>query len=331
MQVAPAQEPGQAKTAARTARTGPWLAATAGVVAIAAVAVVTPPDSLKLGTILESSSIGMRKPDAVLAFSSPLKLHQHFQTIGYDLDAVRRSGSPVPRIFLARVPDGLAAVKQSSQRKDVFLKVMLPLILEANERVQRKRAHLLMFDAKLAAGQSLSARQQQRLEAIAAEYRADPDRIDILLRRVDAVPPSLALAQAAIESGWGTSRFVREGNAVFGQWTWGNDAGIVPLGREDGKTHKIKSFAQLKDSVRSYVHNLNTHKAYRGFRETRLIMRQEGDRLSGLGLVPTMGSYSEIRGKYMSLLRNIITTNELQLLDGARLRDGPGARRGTDA
>lgn len=331
MRVAPAQEPAQEETAALTARGGPWTAAAAGVVAIAAVAAVAPASGLKLGTILESSSIGMRKPDTVLAFNSPVKLHQHFQTIGYDLDAIRRSESPVPRIFLARVPDGLAAVKQSSQRKEVFLKVMLPLVLEANERVQRKRAHLLMFDAKLAAGQPLSAAQQRRLEAIADEYGADPERIDILLRRVDAVPPSLALAQAAIESGWGTSRFVREGNAVFGQWTWGNDAGIVPLGREAGKTHKIKSFARLKDSVRSYVHNLNTHKAYREFRENRLMMRHEGDRLSGLGLVPTMGSYSEIKGKYLSLLRNIITTNELQYLDGARLKDGSASRRGSDA
>jgi Bax protein len=236
---------------------------------------------------------------------------------------------PVPRIFLARVPDGLADVTHATQRKGVFLRVMLPLILEANERVQQQRAQLLVIDAKLAAGHTLTQEQQQRLEAIAAEYETDPDRIDLLLRRVDAVPPSLALAQAAIESGWGTSRFVVEGNAVFGQWTW-DDEGLVPLGREDGKSHKIKSFQQLMDSVRAYVHNLNTHTAYREFRERRLMLRSEGKHLTGMALVPTLASYSELKGRYLDLLRSIITANELQPLDGARLRDGP-AHQGTDA
>ncbi|MGH6619011.1 MAG: glucosaminidase domain-containing protein [Alphaproteobacteria bacterium] len=271
----------------------------------------------------------MRKPASVLAFSSPLALRQHFATIGYDLDAVRTGATSVPRIFLARVPAGLADVTHTTHRKDVFLRVMLPLVLEANERVQQQRAQLLVMDAKLAAGQPLTGEQQDRLGAIAAEYDLDPDRIDLLLRRVDAVPPSLALAQAAIESGWGTSRFILEGNAVFGQWAWGDEQGLVPNGREVGKTHKIKSFQLLTDSVRAYVHNLNTHNAYRDFREKRLMLRAEGKQLAGMALVPTLGAYSELKGQYLDLLRSIITANELQPLDGARLHDGP-ALRATD-
>lgn len=327
MQVA--QTHGQAQLATLT-RSRVWSAAAAGVIAITAVTAFMPPYGLKLSTLFEGAGIAMRKPTSVLAFISPSKLRQHFETIGYDLNDVREAGSAVPRVFLARVPDGLAEVRQTAHRKEVFLSVMLPLVLEANERVQQKRAQLLVIEAKQAAGYPLSAQQQDRLETIAAEYNTDPDRIDLLLRRVDAVPPSLALAQAAIESGWGTSRFVREGNAIFGQWTWGDEKGIVPSGREAGKSHKIKSFGQIMDSVRSYVHNLNTHRAYRGFREKRQVLRAEGQRLSGLSLVPTLIAYSELKGKYLGLLRSIITANKLQPLDKARLKSAP-ARRETDA
>jgi Bax protein len=303
--------------------------AAAGVVVIGTVAALLPPVGSGLGSILERAHLGMKKPATILAFSSPLKLRQHFSVIGYDLDTVRAGAAPVPRIFLARVPNGLADVQHANDRKDVFLRVMLPLILEANERVQQQRAQLLVIDAKLAAGQTLTGEQLGRLDAIAAEYGLDSDRIDLLLRRVDAVPPSLALAQAAIESGWGTSRFVLEGNAVFGQWAWGEEDGLVPLGREQGKTHKIKSFQQLTDSVRAYVHNLNTHNAYRAFREKRLMLRAEGKQLTGISLVPTLTAYSEMKGRYLELLRGIITANDLQPLDGARLHDGPAP--GTDA
>ena len=324
MRVAPALIRGQA---AELNRLRFWMTA-AGVVVIAAAAVVMP-QGLRLGNMLERASIAMYKPDAILAFNSPRSLTRHLATIGYDLDAVRNVGAAVPRLFLAKVPDGLADVKQASQRKEVFLSVMLPLVLEVNEQVQRKRAQLLVMEAKQAAGQPLTADQQKRLETIAAEYGASPDRLDILLRRVDAVPPSLALAQAAIESGWGTSRFILEGNAVFGEWTW-DDNGLVPQGREQGKSHKIRSFGQLLDSVRSYIHNLNTHGAYKAFRTKRLAMRDEGNQLSGLALVPTLASYSELKGKYLGLLRNIITTNALQPLDDARLKDSP-TPRGADA
>jgi Bax protein len=298
--------------------------AAAGVVVIGTVAALLPPVGSGLGSILERAHLGMKKPSTILAFSSPLKLRQHFSVIGYDLDSVRAGAAPVPRIFLARVPNGLADVQHANDRKDVFLRVMLPLILETNERVQQQRAQLLVIDAKLAAGQTLTGEQLGRLDAIAAEYGVDSDRIDLLLRRVDAVPPSLALAQAAIESGWGTSRFVLEGNAVFGQWAWGEEDGLVPL-----KTHKIKSFQQLTDSVRAYVHNLNTHNAYRAFREKRLMLRAEGKQLTGISLVPMLTAYSELKGRYLDLLRSIITANDLQPLDGARLHDGPAP--GTDA
>lgn len=312
------------------ARSRAWALAAAGVIAIGTVATFAPTIGTKLGSVIERAGMGMRKPKSLLAFSTPMVLDQHFDRIGYSLDAIRKGHMPVPRIFLTRVPEGLADVKQPAQRKEVFLRVMLPLILEANERVQRQRAQLLVIDAKLTAGEHLTAEQRKRLHAIAGEYETNPDRIDLLLRRVDAVPPSLALAQAAIESGWGTSRFILEGNAVFGQWTWDGD-GLVPGDRADGKSHKIKSFEQLSDSVRAYVHNLNTHAAYRAFRSKRLMLRAEGKRLTGMALASTLGAYSELRGRYIHLLRSIITANDLQPLDSARLRDAPVPSQGADA
>ena len=314
---------------AEIARSRAVALAAAGAVVVGTVAAFVPSTGMNLGSLLERANLGMRKPASVLAFSSTLSLRQHFATIGYDLDAVRTGATTVPRIFLARVPAGLADVKQATDRKDVFLRVMLPLVLEANERVQKQRAQLLVMDAKLAAGHPLTAEQQERLNGIAAEYDVDAERIDILLRRVDAVPPSLALAQAAIESGWGTSRFILEGNAVFGQWAWGEEEGLVPQGREVGRTHKIKSFQLLTDSVRAYVHNLNTHNAYKGFREKRQMLRAEGKQLDGMALVSTLGAYSELKGQYLDMLRSIITANDLQPLDRARLHDAQ-TQPGTD-
>jgi Bax protein len=212
-------------------------------------------------------------------------------------------------------------MKQAQRRKRVFISLMLPLVLEANERVLRVRARVLLYQAKTAAGKALSKTQAKDLAWIAASYEVSPDRFDLLLSRVDAVPPSLALAQAAIESGWGTSRFVREGNAPFGQWTTSDQQGIVPAGREEGNTHKVRSFDRLIDSVHAYLQNLNTHRAYREFRERRSAMRASARPLDGFGLVPGLSAYSEQKEQYLTLLRRVIEANDLRSLDDARFGD----------
>ena len=311
---------------AKRRRFCPWTLAFAGVLIAGAATAVVPPVQEQVALLLDKAgSMKMRKPVAVVAFASPVKLRQHFETMGYDLDSVRQGRMEVPRIFLSKVPDGLAEVKQTRERKAVFLRLMLPLILDANERVLQQRARLLVIDAKLAAGRPLTPEQRRALETIAAQYKTDPERIDLLLRKVDAVPPSLALAQAAIESGWGTSRFIRQGNAVFGQWTTAQHEGIVPLQRDEGKTHKIRSFSHLGDSVRSYIYNLNTHGSYRMLRDLRWSMRSEGKRLAGMALVPSMLDYSEKKEKYLDLLRSVIRVNKLAPLDGARLSNAAPA------
>jgi Bax protein len=144
-----------------------------------------------------------------------------------------------------------------------------------------------------------------------------------LISRVDVIPPALALAQAAEESGWGTSRFAKEGNAIFGQWTFALRSGLTPLKRDQGKKHQVKVFDSLIDSVRAYTVNLNSHRAYKGFRNTRQDLRRAGVPLDSQALVGKLHKYSERGQAYVSALRELINFNDLSPLDGARLYDIP--------
>jgi len=130
-------------------------------------------------------------------------------------------------------------------------------------------------------------------------YRVTDGGITALLERIDVIPTSLILAQSAEESGWGTSRFVRQGNALFGQWAWGDDEGIVPKGREEGKTHVIKAFGSLMDSVRAYARNINSHPAYQSLRERRAALRADGQMITGWELAETLTKYSERGAEYV--------------------------------
>ena len=158
-------------------------------------------------------------------------------------------------------------------------------------------------------------------------YGVKKNPLETLLKLVDIIPPSLALAQAAEESGWGTSRFVREGNAVFGQWTFSSAGSLVPADRDENKKHKIRAFPNLLDSVRAYALNLNTHAAYRQFRKVRSDLRLKGAPLDGLLLVDYLKRYSQRGQKYVEAIRALIKVNQLYRFDDARLRDGKSAPR----
>ena len=144
---------------------------------------------------------------------------------------------------------------------------------------------------------------------------------------MDIIPPALALAQAAEESGWGTSRFVIEGNALFGQWTVEGDRGIVPARRDADRSHKIKAFETLLDAVRAYARNLNTHRAYRKLRTQRQRMRLDGTPIRGRRLIETLTSYSERGVDYVKDLRAIMTVNKLDGLDAAKLSQSETAEQ----
>jgi len=240
----------------------------------------------------------------------------------YDLEAVGAGRHAVPRLASATLPDDLAGVRENTLRKALFLKSILPLILQVNEEILQDRRRLWTLRYQMSLGQRLAAEDRLWLDMMWERYHVKPGKLDALIVKVDIIPPSLALAQAAEESGWGTSRFVREGNAIYGQWTWSTDSGIVPMERDDGKTHRVRTFASVIDSVRAYANNLNVHRSYKGLRKTRAVLRLVAAPLDGMVLAGKLGRYSERGAKYVETIRGLIATNNLRRLDDARLQDG---------
>ena len=147
-------------------------------------------------------------------------LSRTFARLGYDLESVVRKDQPVPRVFLASLPRDMKEIREIKTRKALFFKSILPLVLQVNEEILEDRKRLWGLRTAMRMGRQISAVDRLWLSVVRDRYRVKSDDIDELLRRVDVIPPSIALAQAAEESGWGTSRFVREGNAIFGQWTF---------------------------------------------------------------------------------------------------------------
>ena len=275
------------------------------------------PSPASLGSAAGYASL--LKPEEIAFVPSVVKLRQLFARFEYDLDTVRSGERMVPPLYLASVPRGMRKIQQPAERKQVFLRMMLPLVLKANEGVRAERNRLLSVKHAQEIGTAISDADRVYLKSMARRYGVRKPSIDLLLARVDILPVSIALAQSAIESGWGTSRFVLEGNAPFGQWTTASFKGLVPKERTDGKTHKIRAFDDLYESVRSYIHNLNTHRAYRRFRAMREAMRASGTRLDSLTLISSLKSYSEKGDAYVTLLKNVIVVNQLEPLDRARL------------
>jgi Bax protein len=161
-------------------------------------------------------------------------------------------------------------------------------------------------------------KEKQWLRQKFLEYKVKKGSVDELKTKMDIIPASIALAQAAKESGWGTSRFALEGNAIFGQWTW-NGKGIAPLNRDKSKKHKILKFPILRASVKAYKNNLNTHRSYSKFREKRKELREKNNKISGLELTETLDNYAETGSSYTKILEKIIKQNRLADFEPVRL------------
>ena len=260
--------------------------------------------------------------DPAIARETARALADTFADLGYDLDSVLSGDGRVPRVFFASLPPDMADIPEVGVRKAIFFKTVLPLILQVNEEilVERKRVWDLGYRMRL--GQHLDAIDRLWLAGRFERYGVAPGDINGLLGRMDVIPPSLALAQSAEESGWGTSRFVREGNALFGQWVFSDNRHMTPAQREEGMTHRIKAFGALIGSVRAYVANLNTHRAYTAFRRDRAAMRASGRPVDGMVLAGRLTRYSERGAGYVKTIRSIISVNRLSRLDDARLHDG---------
>ncbi len=246
-----------------------------------------------------------------------------FQRLGYRLASVR-AGESVPRVVLARFPRDFHAIPEVERRKRLFVKSVLPLVLDVNEELAEQRGRLERLARRLEAGEVLDEADRAWIAFMAARYGTAPDDIETLLERIDIIPPSIAVAQAAIESGWATSRFAREGNALFGQYSYARRAeGIVPAERAPGETFKIRSFRQLRDAVRAYAHNLNTHYAYAEFRARRAAARRAGRPLDGYELAGALTRYSVRGDEYVEDIRKVIRANDLAAFDQARLARAP--------
>ena len=188
------------------------------------------------------------------------------------------------------------------------------MILDENEKISEDRKKLF----KILGKNFNTISERVWLKRRFKEYKIDDGDLARLKMRMDIVPVSIALAQAANESGWGTSRFALEGNALFGQWTW-SKKGISPKNKDPDQSHKILQFQVLKASVRAYKNNLNTHNAYQEFREARAQLRQNGEKIYGLKLTKYLTRYSAIGEKYVAILDDIIEKNSLTDFDKANL------------
>ncbi|MBL0687767.1 MAG: glucosaminidase domain-containing protein [Sulfurospirillum sp.] len=215
-------------------------------------------------------------------------------------------------LYSTGFPPSYYKLNGKTQKKE-FINILKPLINESNKKTTQEREFIEIFftQAINSSFRDLKSSDLKTLLKISKKYRVKNlfDR-DLYLKRIDEVPVNLALSQGAIESAWGKSRFVREANNIFGHWTWGK-IGLIPTGREEGKTHRIRIFNTLQDSVDAYVLNLNRHYAYKEFREFRQKKRENRQVITSLEAADTMINYSEQREKYVNMLHNVIKDNYL--------------------
>ena len=249
-------------------------------------------------------------PDLNLKTETVIQL---FKDVDYDLGKVRNEKLVKP-IYFTQFPRDLDNLQSVQLKKETFIKIVLPLIVAENEKILDDREKLKVISEK----KFTSDLEKQWLRQKLLEYKVKKGNLDELMRRMDMIPVSIALAQAAKESGWGTSRFALEGNAIFGQWTW-DGQGIAPLKRDGDKNHKILKFPILRASVKAYKNNLNTHKSYLKFREKRNSLREKNKKITGLALTGTLKNYAQTGSEYTKILNQIITQNRLSDFEPVRL------------
>ena len=257
---------------------------------------VTEEDSLELGVRLKASV-----------------LYQLFEDTNYKLSDVRINKIAKP-VEIGKLPYELKEIQSTKKRKELFIQIVLPLILEENNKILLDRKKLFAILNK----NNNSNSDNQWLNKKFKQYGVSSKDIPTLKRRMDIIPPSMAIAQAAKETGWGTSRFALEGNALFGQWTY-TDKGIKPAAAEAGTTHKVMMFNVLKSSVRAYTRNLNTHKSYKKMRYARAIQRDNKGKLYSLELVDYLDRYAETGKEYTIILKKIIEQNSLIDFDDVKI------------
>ncbi len=218
---------------------------------------------------------------------------------------------------LEQLPD-IGEITHVPWRKEAFFTALVPLVVYENERIAWQRSQLEKAKAALEQDIALLEEDEQLLKAIFAHYRvdwpADQEAWELILKRAWPVPEDLVLMQGAKESGWGTSRFAVEGNNLFGQWCFSQGCGLVPERRTPDRHHEVRLFATVQESVRSYLRNINTHRAYRELRELRQALIAEDAQPSGSDLAPGLISYSERRQAYVDEVLHLLHSNQQEIL-----------------
>ncbi len=240
-------------------------------------------------------------------------IEQLFKDTNYNLEEVRKTKLVKP-ISLSLLPQEMKKIENTKARKKLFIQIILPLVIKENNNIRLDRRKLFSIINK----SNNSNVEKKWLKRKFKQYGVPNNDLSTLKVRMDEIPVSIAIAQAAKETGWGTSRFAQEGNALFGQWTWSGD-GIKPTAAEDNTTHKVMRFKILQASVKAYHRNINTHSSYREFRNARAELRDENRELDSLVLSMYLDKYAETGKEYVKILQQIIKQNKLTDFDDAKL------------
>lgn len=275
-------------------------------------------------------TVGAEKLYEISSYTDMLEL---FERLNYTPESWEAGIREVPRVFLTIVGDrwGSTSSKEVTviNKKRIFFRGLAPLILRGNELILNDRGRLEEIRSGFLADRTLSETDQVWLKKLAGLYKVEMEDsishsvMEELWNRVDMVPPSLALAQGAEESGWGTSRFAAEGNAIYGQWTWGKNAIVPAEQRTELGNYGIAAFESLQESVCAYMLNLNTHRAYAELRDKRAELRKSGQKITGSVLAEQLTRYSERGEEYVMILKLLMEYNRLEPVDDAYLSDGP--------
>ena len=239
---------------------------------------------------------------------------QLFEDTKYDLKKVKETKLVNIGNSIDHLPLEMKKIENTKKRKNLFIQIVLPLIIEENTKIRLDRTKLFTILNK----NNNTNSEKEWLSEKFKQYGVKSNDFSTLKIRMDEIPASLAIAQAAKETGWGTSRFAQEGNALFGQWTWSGE-GIKPAGADVDSKHKIAKFKVLKASVKAYQRNLNTHSGYKEFRNERAIQRDNDGKLNSLKLVNHLDKYAETGIEYTKILKKIIEQNSLTDFDDVKI------------
>jgi Bax protein len=244
---------------------------------------------------------------------SAITIQELFKSTGYNLKDIRKNKLVKP-ISLTLLPNEIKKIENSQKRKELFIQIILPLIIKENNyiKLDRKKLFVILNKSKN------SKAEKKWLDSKFKQYGVVDKDLSTLKIRMDEVPISMTIAQAAKETGWGTSRFAQEGNALFGQWTW-SGKGLKPLSADNDTTHKVMKFRVLQASVKAYQRNLNTHSSYKNFRSARAELRERKKKLDSLILSNYLDKYAETGKEYVIILQKIIKQNNLTDFDDAKL------------